>query len=104
VNIVSTMDTRNEIREFLRSRRARINPEQARLPMYGGNLRVAGLRRQEVAMLAGVSVDGARDASAKKTPAITSWDTPSPTTSPCATIKPRVTNGCKAKPGTPAPR
>lgn len=51
------MDLRNEIREFLTSRRARINPEQAGLPAYGGNRRVKGLRREEVAMLAGVSVD-----------------------------------------------
>ncbi len=39
------------------SRRARITPEQAGLPAYGGNRRVKGLRREEVAMLAGVSVD-----------------------------------------------
>jgi transcriptional regulator with XRE-family HTH domain len=51
------MDNRNEIREFLSSRRARIAPEQAGLPAYGGNRRVAGLRRGEVAMLAGVSVE-----------------------------------------------
>jgi transcriptional regulator with XRE-family HTH domain len=51
------MDSRNEIRDFLTSRRARITPEQAGLPAYGGNRRVAGLRREEVAMLAGVSVD-----------------------------------------------
>jgi transcriptional regulator with XRE-family HTH domain len=51
------MDNRNEIREFLISRRAKITPEQADLPAYGGNRRVAGLRREEVALLAGVSVD-----------------------------------------------
>ena len=51
------MDHRAEIREFLSSRRARITPEQAGLPAYGGNRRVKGLRREEVAMLAGVSVD-----------------------------------------------
>jgi transcriptional regulator with XRE-family HTH domain len=51
------VDNRNEIREFLTSRRARITPEQAGLPTYGGNRRVAGLRREEVALLAGVSVD-----------------------------------------------
>ena len=51
------MDNRNEIRDFLVSRRARITPEQAGLPAYGGNRRVAGLRREEVALLAGVSVD-----------------------------------------------
>lgn len=54
---MGTMDLRNEIREFLGSRRARITPEQAQLPTYGGNRRVKGLRREEVAMLAGVSVD-----------------------------------------------
>ncbi|WP_405139644.1 helix-turn-helix transcriptional regulator [Sphaerisporangium sp. NBC_01403] len=51
------MDPQTEIREFLSSRRARITPEQAGLPAYGGNRRVKGLRREEVAMLAGVSVD-----------------------------------------------
>ena len=51
------MDNGNEIRDFLVSRRARITPEQAGLPAYGGNRRVAGLRREEVALLAGVSID-----------------------------------------------
>ncbi|MFI5709137.1 helix-turn-helix domain-containing protein [Kribbella sp. NPDC051620] len=51
------MDHRAEIREFLSSRRARITPERAGLPAYGGNRRVKGLRREEVALLAGVSVD-----------------------------------------------
>nr|WP_231920400.1 helix-turn-helix transcriptional regulator [Microlunatus soli] len=51
------MDRRAEIREFLRTRRERITPEQAGLPAYGGNRRVKGLRREEVALLAGVSVD-----------------------------------------------
>ena len=51
------MDNRAQIREFLASRRARITPEQAGLPAYGGNRRVTGLRREEVAMLAGVSID-----------------------------------------------
>jgi transcriptional regulator with XRE-family HTH domain len=52
------MDTRDEIRDFLSSRRAKITPEQAGLPAYGGtHRRVPGLRREEVAMLAGVSND-----------------------------------------------
>ncbi len=47
---------RTEIREFLSTRRARITPEQAGLPSFGGDRRrVAGLRREEVATLAGVS-------------------------------------------------
>lgn len=46
-----------EVREFLASRRARITPEMAGLTLYGGRRRVPGLRREEVAMLAGVSVD-----------------------------------------------
>ena len=49
------MDTRSEIREFLTSRRAKITPEQAGLTSYGPR-RVPGLRREEVAVLAGVSV------------------------------------------------
>ena len=51
------MDTRSEIREFLTSRRAKITPDQAGLPIYGDKRRVPGLRREEVALLAGVSVD-----------------------------------------------
>ena len=50
-------DNRDQVREFLRTRRARISPQQAGLPAYGGNRRVAGLRREEVALLAGVSID-----------------------------------------------
>ena len=51
------MDNRDEIREFLISRRAKITPDRAGLPAYGGNRRVPGLRREEVALLAGVSID-----------------------------------------------
>jgi transcriptional regulator with XRE-family HTH domain len=51
------MADRTQIREFLTTRRARITPEQAGLPVYGGSRRVAGLRREEVALLAGVRVD-----------------------------------------------
>jgi transcriptional regulator with XRE-family HTH domain len=46
---------KKEIREFLTSRRARITPEQVGLRSYGSR-RVPGLRREEVAVLAGVSV------------------------------------------------
>ena len=51
------MDQRRDVQDFLVSRRARLGPEQAGLPSYGGKRRVQGLRREEVAMLAGVSVD-----------------------------------------------
>lgn len=51
------MDPRTDIREFLVSRRDRITPEQAGLPAYGSNRRVKGLRREEVAMLAGISAE-----------------------------------------------
>jgi transcriptional regulator with XRE-family HTH domain len=54
---VIVVDNRNEIREFLASRRARITPAQAGLPPFGGTRRVPGLRRAEVALLAGVSPD-----------------------------------------------
>jgi transcriptional regulator with XRE-family HTH domain len=50
------MHTKNEIRDFLTSRRARIKPEEVGLTSYGPR-RVPGLRREEVATLAGVSVD-----------------------------------------------
>jgi transcriptional regulator with XRE-family HTH domain len=51
------VDHRRDVQDFLASRRARLSPEQAGLPSYGGKRRVQGLRREEVAMLAGVSVD-----------------------------------------------
>jgi len=51
------MDPKSEIREFLTSRRARLTPDQAGLPSFGSTRRVPGLRREEVALLAGVSVD-----------------------------------------------
>jgi transcriptional regulator with XRE-family HTH domain len=49
------MDARSEINEFLTSRRGRITPDQAGLVSFGAR-RVPGLRREEVAVLAGVSV------------------------------------------------
>ncbi|CAL9367129.1 hypothetical protein SUDANB121_00793 [Nocardiopsis dassonvillei] len=50
------MDNRAEVREFLTTRRARVTPGQVGLPA-GANRRVEGLRRSEVATLAGVSVE-----------------------------------------------
>ena len=49
-------DLRSDVREFLTSRRAKITPQQAGLPA-GRNRRVPGLRRTEVASLAGISVE-----------------------------------------------
>jgi transcriptional regulator with XRE-family HTH domain len=49
-----SVDTRSEIREFLTSRRAKLTPDQVGLPAYGPR-RVPGLRREEVAVLAGIS-------------------------------------------------
>lgn len=49
--------TRNDLKEFLTTRRARLTPEQAGLPVYGDNRRVTGLRREEVALLAGISIE-----------------------------------------------
>lgn len=51
------MDQRRQIQEFLSSRRARVSPETVGLPVAGRKRRVPGLRREEVASLAGVSVD-----------------------------------------------
>jgi transcriptional regulator with XRE-family HTH domain len=51
------VEPKNDIREFLVSRRARITPAQAGLGVYGANRRVKGLRREEVAMLAGISAE-----------------------------------------------
>jgi transcriptional regulator with XRE-family HTH domain len=53
---VDTPQLRNDVREFLTSRRAKITPQQAGLPA-GRNRRVPGLRRTEVASLAGMSVE-----------------------------------------------
>jgi len=46
----------NELGEFLKSRRARLQPDEVGLISYGGRRRVPGLRREELAQLAGVSV------------------------------------------------
>jgi hypothetical protein len=54
---VEGMDNRDEVRDFLTSRRDRLTPGQAGVPLYGGRRRVKGLRREEVAMLAGMSTD-----------------------------------------------
>jgi len=51
------MQTDQEIRDFLTTRRARLSPERAGLPTYGRTRRVQGLRREEVALLAGISVE-----------------------------------------------
>ncbi|WP_152351908.1 helix-turn-helix domain-containing protein [Brachybacterium subflavum] len=51
------MDPITELREFLASRRARVRPEDAGLPAFGTHRRVEGLRREEVALLAGISVE-----------------------------------------------
>lgn len=51
------MDIRADLREFLTSRRARLTPAEAGLPDYGGRRRVPGLRREEVALMAGMSVE-----------------------------------------------
>jgi transcriptional regulator with XRE-family HTH domain len=50
------VETANELSQFLTSRRSRVTPEQAGLPNYGRR-QVPGLRREEVASLAGVSVE-----------------------------------------------
>lgn len=50
------MDNRAEVRQFLMSRRAKVTPQEVGLPA-GGARRVPGLRRSEVAMLAGISVE-----------------------------------------------
>ncbi len=51
------MTTADEIREFLTTRRAKLSPARAGLPTYGRIRRVSGLRREEVALLAGISVE-----------------------------------------------
>src|SRR5215475_1480758 len=51
------MHTGRELRDFLTSRRASLTPEEVGLPRPHAHRRVKGLRREEVAILAGVSVD-----------------------------------------------
>jgi transcriptional regulator with XRE-family HTH domain len=50
------LDRRAELSEFLRTRRARLKPEDVGLPVFGRHRRVQGLRREELAQLAGMSV------------------------------------------------
>jgi hypothetical protein len=54
---VVVMSRKDDVREFLISRRALVTPEQAGIEVTGEDRRVPGLRREEVAMLAGVSPD-----------------------------------------------
>jgi transcriptional regulator with XRE-family HTH domain len=54
---LESVDNRDDVRQFLATRRGRITPQQAGLPTHGANRRVPGLRREEVAVLAGVSID-----------------------------------------------
>ncbi|MEU1312443.1 helix-turn-helix transcriptional regulator [Streptomyces cinnamoneus] len=51
------MTTAIDLGAFLRTRRSRLRPQDVALPDFGGRRRVAGLRREEIAQLAGVSVD-----------------------------------------------
>jgi transcriptional regulator with XRE-family HTH domain len=56
MDVEQSLDRRAELSEFLRSRRARLKPEDVGLPYFGRHRRVPGLRREELAQLAGVSV------------------------------------------------
>ncbi|MDU0347466.1 helix-turn-helix transcriptional regulator [Actinomyces sp. MRS3W] len=53
----ASADARAEFKDFLTTRRAKVTPQMVGLPVVAGHRRVPGLRREEVAMLAGVSVD-----------------------------------------------
>lgn len=53
---MTATDNAGSLGAFLQASRARITPEEAGLTLYGDRRRVAGLRREELAMLAGVSV------------------------------------------------
>src|ERR1700691_1407721 len=56
MTVASSLVRRDELRAFLRSRRARLSPADVGLPDNGGRRRTPGLRREEVAALAGVGV------------------------------------------------
>ncbi|MDR6905355.1 transcriptional regulator with XRE-family HTH domain [Agromyces sp. 3263] len=51
------MDASDAISEFLTTRRAKLTPSQVGLPDFGGRRRVPGLRREEVALVAGMSAE-----------------------------------------------
>ena len=55
--MAGSTENRDEVRGFLTSRRERLSPERAGVPLFGGRRRVKGLRREEVALLAQVSTD-----------------------------------------------
>jgi transcriptional regulator with XRE-family HTH domain len=54
---VLSVNRRTDLGDFLRSRRAALTPEETGVPRYGAARRVPGLRREEVALLAGMSVN-----------------------------------------------
>jgi len=54
---VDRVSFKDDVREFLTTRRAKVTPDQVGLPTFGDKRRVPGLRREEVALLAGVSAD-----------------------------------------------
>lgn len=54
---MSSQKQKDDVREFLTTRRARVTPEEVGLPTFSDKRRVPGLRREEVALLAGVSAD-----------------------------------------------
>ena len=51
------MTNADQIKEFLTSRRAKVTPDEVGLPVAGGPRRVPGLRREEVAVLANISLE-----------------------------------------------
>ncbi|MCW3493338.1 helix-turn-helix transcriptional regulator [Microbacterium sp. SSM24] len=51
------MESPSAITEFLTTRRAKLTPAQVGLPDFGGRRRVPGLRREEVALVAGMSAE-----------------------------------------------
>ena len=72
-------EARAAVRDFLVTRRARLTPAQAGLPTYGGNRRVKGLRREEVALLAGISAEYYVRLERGNAPGLrAAWWTPSP--------------------------
>lgn len=57
VRTVEPVSIKDDVSEFLTTRRAKVTPDQVGLPVFGDKRRVPGLRREEVALLAGVSAD-----------------------------------------------
>ncbi|MGW3294253.1 hypothetical protein ACWC9S_09825 [Streptomyces xiamenensis] len=73
------MDSRSEISSFLTSRRARLSPEGAGVPLHGGARRAPGLRREEVAQPGSATAEAVRLLGSWAAPSHRAQEVPGPT-------------------------